>query len=519
VPAEIELKLILDRSAISRAADLTRHPVVMAVRRGRPRTSRVVSSYYDTPDFALAKAGVTLRIRRDGTRWLQTVKGPPLATQGGVLHARDEHEWRLAQPRVDTTHLDHCPWHKLFRKVRRRDPLTALFVTDVVRRSVSLAFPGGTEATLAIDVGSIRTRNPPSRRCAIAEIEIEIDNGNAAPLFGLALALLDEWPLSVTTTNKASRGYALVRNEPDGWGAPVRAGYAEFAQDGPAHDALRAIAQGCLLQIAANASGLLADADPEWVHQMRIGTRRLRSCLSLIARVAGVERVRPLVAEIRWLADILGAARDWDVLATQTMPPLAAALGRDPAVAMRIKQLSRSIAARRSAARSAAQEAVRSQRFQRLLLQTGAFCAEPGFGGPIRAELSARAYANQLLAERHRRLLKLGAALENGTTEERHAVRIAAKKLRYAAEFFSPLNPGKRNRGYLKALSRLQDVLGNWHDTVTATRLAAGLAGKTDHGTVGAVRGWAAAHAAAVEPEIAGAWRRFAAADRFWARG
>ncbi len=61
-------------------------------------------------------------------------------------------------------------------------------------------------------------------------------------------------------------------------------------------------------------------------------------------------------------------------------------------------------------------------------------------------------------------------------------MRVAAKKLRYAAEFFAPQDHGKRNRAYRKALSRLQDALGHWHDAVTATRLAAGLARQVRRG-------------------------------------
>ncbi len=518
MPAEIELKLALDRSAVRRAADFARDPAVAAVRHGRMRTARVVSTYYDTPDFALARGGVALRIRRDGARWLQTVKGPPHAAQAGALHARDEHEWRLARNRLDPERLASTPWHKLFKKVQKRGPLVALFTTDVVRRTLRLAFADGTTAMLAIDVGAIRTKAAAGRKAPIAEIEIELGHGSEEPLYALALQLLDRWPLRAIAADKASRGYALVKGAPDGWDAPVRAGYVEFAEDGPAEEALRAIAHGCLRHITANAAGLLADADPEWVHQMRIGTRRLRSCMALIESYAGKARVTPLVAEIRWLATLLGAARDWDVFATETLPPLAAALARDPPAAAGFTPLRRSIGGYRSQARKAAREAVASPRFQRLVLAIGAFCATPHFGAQDPTHESTRTFAERLLAHRHASLLERGAALEHASDDERHAVRIAAKKLRYAAEFFSPPDPKKRNRAYLKALSRLQDALGHWHDAVVAARLTAGMPRKADAATLGAVRGWVAAQSAAVEPEIAHAWQKFQAAKPFWAR-
>jgi len=517
--AEIELKLAIDRAAVPRAGELARHPAVAAVKRGRVRTARVTSTYYDTPEFALEEARVALRVRRDGARAVQTVKGPPLDAAVGALHAHDEHEWRLARARLDPAPLDDTPWHKLFARARKHGGLAPVFTTDVVRRSLPLAFADGSTATLAIDVGTIRSRAPAARRVPLAEIEIEVDKGSAAPAYDLALALMDDWPLAVETTSKAARGYALVHGGRAGGRAPVRAGSAAFAPDGPAEDALRSIVQECARQIADNASGLVADSDPEWVHQMRIGTRRLRSCLSLVAKIAGRACVAPVVAEVRWLAGVLGAARDWDVLAVETLPPLAAALARDPSAGVGWKRLARSIAAHRRAARSAAREAVRSVRFQRLLLAIGALCARPAFGGERGEPAAAQAFANRLLERRHHKLRKRGEALERGTADERHAVRVAAKKLRYAAEFFTPQHPGKRNRAYRKALTRLQDALGHWHDAITATRLTAGLADKSDHATVGAVRGWAAAQLAALEPEIARAWQRFVATDRFWARG
>ena len=514
MPAEIELKLTLDRTAVSRAAELLRHPAVRAVRRGRVRTARLASTYYDTRKFALEDARVALRIRRDGARYVQTVKGPPLDAAAGALHAHDEHEWRLAQARLDTAHLEQTPWHKMFARAQKHGGLAPLFTTDVTRRSLPLEFPDGTRATIAVDLGTIRSRGNPPRRVSIAEVEIELDHGSPHAAYDLALALLDDWPLTVATTSKAARGYALVHGAAADKLEPVRAEAAVLSLGGPAEAALGAIVRECLRQIADNVPGLVAEDDPEWVHQMRIGTRRLRSCLSLVAKIAGRAAVAPLTAEVRWLAGILGATRDLDVLATETLPPLAAAVTRDPAAAGGMKRLGRTLAAHRRAARAVAREAVTSRRFQRLLLAAGSLSATLDKGGGEHG--TGREFADALLAKRHGNLVALGAELEHATPEERHAVRVAAKKLRYVAEFFSPGDAGKRNRRYLKTLARLQGALGRWHDAVTTTRLADELGGKSDPATIGAVRGWAAAQTTALEPEILDAWQRFAATSPFW---
>jgi CHAD domain-containing protein len=121
-----------------------------------------------------------------------------------------------------------------------------------------------------------------------------------------------------------------------------------------------------------------------------------------------------------------------------------------------------------------------------------------------------------MLARRHRKFVRIATHLLRATNEERHAARIAAKRLRYVAEFFAPLFARKRSRTYLERLATLQDALGRINDAVTGVVLAGELAGPGNEAAAGAVHGWVAAQAAAVEPILAKAWRRFDAARPFW---
>jgi len=522
VTTEIELKLALDPAAVARLPQLLRDPALVAVKRGRARRARLVSTYFDTPDFRLARDGIALRLRRAGTRWLQAVKGPPLAAAGAGLHARSEFEAPVTRAALDPRQLAQTPWRKPLLKAHRKGRLAARFTTDFERTTVPLEFADGTFASFAIDVGTIRAKG--RRAVPIAEIEIELEAGDPARLFELGRALAERWPMTIGVLNKAQRGLALVHDRPDGWDQPVHAGNATLPRDADAAAALAVIVRECLDQIAGNACGLIADDDPEWVHQMRIGTRRLRSCLALVAPFVPAHRLDPVVVATGALADALGQARDWDVFATQTLPPLTAWFGRDPATAPGLRRLRARLAPRRRAARDLAREAVRAPWFTHLLLAAGAFAATPRLGAvpsadgtdPLRAP--ARSFAAELLDRRQRKLERRGHALVGGTPEERHATRIAAKKMRYAAEFFAPLFPRKRARLYLKALARLQDALGQFNDAATAARLATEIASPGDAIATGAVQGWVAAQAAALQPELAAAWNRYCAAPRFWMR-
>jgi inorganic triphosphatase YgiF len=529
--AEIELKLAIDPgAAAATVAAVLRHPAVVACKRGRWHRAQVTNTYFDTPDWRLAEAGLALRLRRYGARWLQTVKGPPLAEAGGGMHARAEYEWPVAGAALDPSRLATTPWRKLIGEAIAGDLLAPRFTTDFERRTVALVFPDGTRGELCIDLGAIRVAGRPRQgvnarrqRAVIAEIEIELATGSAARLYDLALDLTRDLPLAVATASKAERGFALAHGHPDGWHVPLRAHAVPLAAQAAAPDALRTIALDCLQQIAANAPGLLADADPEWVHQMRIGTRRLRSCLALAARYLAAEAIEPLIAEQKWLAGALGAARDWDVFATETVPPFAAQFAADPALAADIRRLRARIARQRTAARAAARAAVRSPRFQHLVLGVGALCSAPRHDAANPRDRAAgddvptvEAFARKRLERRHRRLLQRADACTPGTREERHALRIAAKKQRYAAEFFAPLLQRKRARAYVDALAGLQDVLGRGNDAVTAARLVALVARGKDDRAATALRGWIAAQGAAAAPLLAPAWARFARTRRFW---
>jgi CHAD domain-containing protein len=119
-----------------------------------------------------------------------------------------------------------------------------------------------------------------------------------------------------------------------------------------------------------------------------------------------------------------------------------------------------------------------------------------------------------------RRLRKRGEGVPRATPEARHQVRIAAKKLRYATEFFAPLFPKKRVAPYLAALESLQDILGALNDAIVADGLlaeaAAARATPIPARVDGLVRGWTAANAAGGLGRYARAWRDFAGAKPFW---
>jgi inorganic triphosphatase YgiF len=508
-PQEIELKLTLDPAAI---ALLRRHPALRPLRAGRARTATVESDYYDTAARELAAAGVALRLRHDGSRWLQTVKGGGSAAAG--LHQRAEYEWPLAGPRLDPARFAETPWHKLLLRLAASGRLRRVFRTVIARTSQPLAFPDGSRAVLCIDVGFVQAGR---RRQPLAEIEIELTAGHPQRLFDLALALAQEVPVKVATASKAERGYLLA--DAGAIRPPVRARTVAFAAAGSVPQALATIANDCLAQVGGNADAVVAAADREYLHQMRIGVRRLRSVFRLAAGLGDAAAAEALDGELRWLAAALGPARDWDVLVEETLPPIARSFrARRELTSIRLRA-----AKLRHRHGAAARDAVASPRFQRLLLGLGAYFL--GLAPPVAPDgtpVGPAAFATGQLERREVKLRKAAKQFAQASPAERHRVRIAAKKLRYPAEFFAPLFPDKRGRTYIKALGRLQTALGILNDVATAERLLAELAPPSPTPAprlvhaAGLVRGWMAATADAEIATATQAWRALGKCKPFW---
>jgi CHAD domain-containing protein len=279
--------------------------------------------------------------------------------------------------------------------------------------------------------------------------------------------------------------------------------------------ALASVGADCIAQIEGNAEGVLASDDPEFLHQLRVGWRRLRSLLKLAALIVPREKIAPIEDELAWVGAALGPARDYDVFATETLRALAAQFRGDREIA----RLRARVTRRRRLARDAARELLATTRFQQLLLALGAFLVEVEQSSPADAGL-ARDWIRPLLQDRDRKLRRRTRHIHRLDSTERHRGRVAAKKLRYAAEFFRGLFPSKRTEAYIAALAKLQGSLGRLNDMAVANRLVSEiLPAPAEPGlaqALGIARGWLAASATPELKRLRELRRRFAQCAPFW---
>jgi triphosphatase len=491
---EIELKLLIDPA---QADTLRNHALLQETAAKAPLRQQMTTTYFDTPDLYFSRHRAALRVRQTDAGWVQTLKDGN-QVQGG-LHSRNEWEAEVDEGMPDLAALRELvgaasPWFDRLADADLQQQVAPVFSSRIDRTAWMLQFPGGQRAEVVLDQGEL-TRG--DLREPISEIELELKSGDAAPLFDFALALQQDIPLRLGNASKSARGYALMHPAPP---PLVKAEPVRLKSGMCAEDALKAIAANCIAQIQGNEAGVLQGGDPEHVHQMRVGLRRLRSLLKLF------EDAAPLPAgldqELRWLGEELGAARDWEVLAEDTLSQLMHAHPAEPA----LLSLQQAALAEARARRAKAGQALGAVRYARLMLRLVAWLhgerwrqdAAPEQQKALAAPV--KQFARRVLKEGRQRMARRARKLAAADAPARHRLRIAAKRLRYATEFFASLHAARQVRPFVRALSALQDTLGQLNDAAVSSKALRALAAEQPAQALGS--GFVIGMLTAREPQV-----------------
>ncbi len=508
-PREVEVKLEAAPAVLREAFTLA---PFAGLAPSRARTFE--TTYYDTADNALSRAGLALRVRRAGRHRIMTLKWTPRGEDG--VFTRGEQEAAINGD-VPDPQLLGPEAAAMVEEASGGAPLEARSKT-IFRRRVAMVSFNGARIEAAQDEGRILAGD---RKARIAELELELKGGDAAALFEFAAALT-AFGFRVAPAPKGLRGHWLATGETPG---ETRAIAPAMSPDAALDDVIAAILAANLKQFVANWPALSPDC-PEAVHQMRVALRRLRSALGLFNRAIPCDAFTRFRDEAKRIASAMGPARDQDVLFDLVEHGPAQALGRDSSFEALLKASGR----KRAAAYKSVRALIAAPETSRFVLELQAMIArrewraapveESAAGDRAPANVGAPAFAAQALDRLDKRARKRGRNLVELAPEERHEARIALKNLRYAADFFAPLfERGRGARKFMRAIGELQDALGAYNDAIVARSIVADLeqsAGLAAGRAGGAVAGWAARGAADADAHLGAAWKKFRKTPRFW---
>ncbi len=502
---EVEIKFATDAAGLAAAlkSDLLR------VEKPNP-ARKLVSIYFDTPDWALRKRRMALRVRRNGRAApVMTLKWPLLAA--GDVFARGEVEVRAPNMEPDISRFD-ADMAASLREIIGEPPLEAKYETRV-RRVTRLIAHGSAGIEAAFDEGAIHSG---ARELPLRELELELKSGPAQDFFDFAALLAEDLPLRLDNVSKAERAAHFCEGTAP---KPVKAKPGDLPPDANLDEATARIVLGTIEHFLVNWASLRASDDPESIHQMRVALRRLRAALGMLKKAIPSLEFESFREEAKALASAFGPARDSDALRELIeQGPMGHFGGRKD-----FAPLLDALEKRRAAAYAESRALIESPRPTLFVLRLSAFVARRGWRnaapGLDLATLTEpiAIFAAQALERLHKRALKRGKKLVTLPDEQRHQVRIALKNLRYGGEFFACCFAGQRDPApFLRAAANLQGLLGAHNDAASADHFLSASHAEEAARAAGIVSGWYARGAVIADQRLEKEWKRFKAMRPFW---
>jgi inorganic triphosphatase YgiF len=512
---EIEVKLRIEPDTMPkiRRSDWWR-------RIGPGRRQSLHSVYFDTNDLQLRKSDLSLRTRTDGHEFVQTLK---MLNGNSDSISRLEWEALVPDPVPDPSLVIDPALPDGFRRLSSVD-LHPVFDIDIKRETRRLISEHA-EIDVSLDSGAVIAGE---QREPIHEVELELVAGEVTDLFARAQRISDAIEGRLHLRTKADLGYALRGTEH--W-TGSRASKLYLTPEMSSGDALRLITLNSLCHLTANDDCARLNLHIEGVHQCRVALRRLRSAFKIYKQSLRRKRIEPIEGAARWLATILGTARDLDVFQTELLDPAIHALGEAELFA----PLVASLEVKKAEAYEQVSKALVSSRYRHFLIDLCALTYAQAFGkvreGACSLDQPLAEFASTALSTLYNKVVERGDGFETLSKPDRHEVRIALKRLRYAVDFFANAFDGQPRKKFIKRLARLQDGLGRMNDVAVAEKMLAQLTGIASNGSsstpliasdsqlsfaAGGILGWHRRRAAELDPHLVKDWNAFVRSKPFW---
>lgn len=235
----------------------------------------------------------------------------------------------------------------------------------------------------------------------------------------------------------------------------------EFSPETPARLAVGLLLHRQLEALQAQEAGVLADLDPEVLHDFRVAIRRTRALLSQCRGVLGKKSIRHFRIGFGRLGRQSGRRRDLDV----QLADLAVLAAKQTEEGQRaLKPVDVWLRRRRNLAHYNLKRLLAGGKYRALLQQWARFLeSQPDLGE--RPSPPIRDLAERSIRDAWRRVCnEVRAITDHSPPAALHELRKSAKRLRYAVEFFRPLLEKEAARAFIGELKQLQDHLGAFQD-------------------------------------------------------
>jgi len=457
--SEFEMKLLFPDSKLR---DIEK----FIVSKGGVRRQHLQAIYIDTPDFLLTQSGIAFRLRKEGRQWIQTLKistpNPLERLEHNVVLSAVGSEIPQWDIGLHQAHDAGSLLRKRLSKLKIQD-LQASYRTDVWRRKALVRTRQGL-VEYSLDLGFIQANQPTGvTKAVVQELEIELKEGASSNVLLHAQNMIKRYKAYIDTQSKSERGYLLARNLQAS--PPVRAKSVTLKKIHGDKAAINLLVHSCLSQVLPNQSVLNSESvnPSEYIHQLRVGLRRLKVLLKYLARheifigEQGLEIFKKTF-------DALGQYRDSDYL-TGTLNPILLSLGGPEIKLGSIQDLPNP------------SHITRNTEFQLLLIElmslglpaiADAVESTGAKESPVAIKKTAVKLLNntfRFVADRVPRF----AVLED---EEIHTLRKKMKFIRYSLEFFRDYCDKNHYRQFFKSISSTLDHFGLFNDIcVSITRI------------------------------------------------
>ena len=463
--------------------------------RRRPKRQQLHNVYFDTPDHALKRMAVALRVRQiennGKLHWVQTLKIG--GASDSSFSRRGEWEAPIKTNTLDGAMLAGTPWLDMDSDGSLFESLSPVFTTVFQRLSWVVKLQDAS-MEIALDRGQVFMDGHTTPLC---ELEIELLEGSPEAIFDAAFQIGLHLSLLPLHMSKAERAYRLAAGTLD---APLRAKPPALTNEMAFDAVVQTVLRDSFLQFTANLYTLRVSDAPEVLHQARVGWRRFKSALKLFKQLAA-ESSFPSTVQLKPLLAQMTKLRDLDVAATEVFPTYAEAFQMGDAKHARTwHAMEEALEHERAQLRAALRQILADPAVGRTLLKITGWIETGSIYLPSGQTKNKKHSVSDWVRKRIENLVEQVRSTPVHAKDPtiQHQLRILHKRLRYCVESLRPLLPPKRAARWLQISTQPQTQIGMERDRLQAIAIAQQL--QAAEGVVQFLRGAAFAANSAHEP-------------------